>query len=54
LDKRGLTPGSQEDPLVAFLRDCLRARGLTKGWALKARALLDGPPTATPDSPHPS
>ena len=35
-------PGNQEDPLVTFLQDCLHERGLARGWAPKAKALLEG------------
>ena len=40
-EERGASGGSQVDPLAAFLKDCLRERGLTRNWAPKARALLD-------------
>jgi hypothetical protein len=40
-DVRRANPEDQVDPLAAFLHECLRERGLTKGWAPKARALLD-------------
>ena len=39
-EERGTSSGAQEDPLASFLKDCLRERGLTRGWAPKARALL--------------
>lgn len=36
----GVKATNQEDPLVSFLQECLQGRGLAKGWAPKAKALL--------------
>ena len=33
--------GKQVEPLVSFLQECLRERGLARGWAPKAKTLLD-------------
>jgi hypothetical protein len=33
--------GRQVEPLVSFLQDCLRERGLARGWAPKAKTLLE-------------
>lgn len=40
-EERGAMAESHVDPLASFLWNCLRERGLTKGWAPKARALLE-------------
>ena len=40
-EERGANPVNQADPLASFLRDCLRERGLARGWAPKAKALLE-------------
>jgi hypothetical protein len=40
-EERGANSEGQVDPLAIFLKDCLRERGLTKGWAPKAWALLE-------------
>ena len=54
LERQGLSPGGPEHPLAVFLRDCLGGQGLTKGWALKAKALLGGLAAASPEDPHQS
>lgn len=38
-DRCGTLPAG-EDPLAAFLRDCLNSRGMTKPWLPRAKALL--------------
>jgi len=40
-EERGANAAGHGGPLAAFLKDCLHDRGLTKGWAPKARALLE-------------
>jgi hypothetical protein len=42
---------SDEEPLAAFLRDCLKGGGLTRDWASRAKALLAPPrPHARPST----
>lgn len=51
-EQRGHVLPDREDPLVAFLRDCLSGKGLTRNWAPKARALLASlQPGSGPASP---
>jgi hypothetical protein len=47
-DEGGMDPRNQVAQLTAFLRECIRDDALAKGWAPKAKALLEGIGSAGP------